>query len=46
MEKVLVFGYKNLDIDVICFVIVYVELKKELGMNVEFVCLGEISGEI
>lgn len=28
MIKIFVFGYKNLDIDMICFVISYVELKK------------------
>ncbi|WAA08623.1 manganese-dependent inorganic pyrophosphatase [Fervidibacillus albus] len=45
MEKVLVFGHKNPDTDSVCSAIAYAELKKELGMNVEPVRLGEINGE-
>lgn len=45
MEKVLIFGHKNPDTDTICSAIAYAELKKELGMNVEAIRLGEINGE-
>ncbi|MDZ5471164.1 manganese-dependent inorganic pyrophosphatase (plasmid) [Bacillus sp. 31A1R] len=45
MEKVLIFGHKNPDTDSICSAIAYAELKKELGMNVEPIRLGEINGE-
>lgn len=44
-EKVLIFGHQNPDTDTICSAIVYADLKKELGMNVEPVRLGEIGGE-
>jgi manganese-dependent inorganic pyrophosphatase len=45
MEKVLIFGHKNPDTDTICSAIAYAALKEELGMNVEPVRLGEVSGE-
>lgn len=45
MDKVLVFGHKNPDTDTICSAIAYAELKKELGMNVEAVRLGEVNSE-
>ncbi|SDO34758.1 manganese-dependent inorganic pyrophosphatase [Alkalicoccus daliensis] len=44
-DKVLVFGHKNPDTDTITSAIVYAELKKELGENVEAVRLGEIGAE-
>jgi manganese-dependent inorganic pyrophosphatase len=45
MEKVFIFGHKNPDTDTICSAIAYADLKKELGMNVEPIRLGEVSGE-
>jgi manganese-dependent inorganic pyrophosphatase len=45
MEKVLIFGHKNPDTDTICSAIAYADLKKKLGMAVEPVRLGEVSGE-
>ncbi|WP_338752776.1 manganese-dependent inorganic pyrophosphatase [Bacillus sp. FJAT-52991] len=45
MEKVLIFGHKNPDTDSICSAIAYAALKKELGMNVEAVRLGNTNGE-
>ncbi|TVX91702.1 manganese-dependent inorganic pyrophosphatase [Paenibacillus agilis] len=45
MDKILVFGHKNPDTDTICSAIAYAELKKELGLNVEAIRLGEVSGE-
>ncbi|NPC94418.1 manganese-dependent inorganic pyrophosphatase [Bacillus sp. WMMC1349] len=45
MSKVLIFGHKNPDTDTICSAIAYAELKKQLGMDVEPVRLGEINGE-
>lgn len=45
MEKVLIFGHKNPDTDTICSAIAYADLKKQLGMDVEPVRLGEINGE-
>ncbi len=45
MEKVLIFGHKNPDTDTICSAIAYAELKKALGLDVEAVRLGEVSGE-
>ncbi|MFC4322458.1 manganese-dependent inorganic pyrophosphatase [Litchfieldia salsa] len=45
MEKILIFGHKNPDTDTICSAIAYAELKKELGLNVEPVRLGEVNGE-
>lgn len=44
-DKVLVFGHKNPDTDTITSAIVYAELKKELGENVEAVRLGEVGAE-
>ncbi|MCH1626672.1 manganese-dependent inorganic pyrophosphatase [Fredinandcohnia quinoae] len=45
MEKVFVFGHKNPDTDSICSAIVHAELKKQLGMTVEPIRLGEINSE-
>ncbi len=45
MEKVLIFGHKNPDTDAICSAIAYADLKKQLGMEVEAVRLGNINGE-
>lgn len=45
MEKVLIFGHKNPDTDTICSAIAYADLKKQLGLDVEPVRLGEINGE-
>lgn len=45
MEKILVFGHKNPDTDTICSAIAYAELKKQLGMDVEPVRLGQLNGE-
>jgi manganese-dependent inorganic pyrophosphatase len=45
MEKVLIFGHKNPDTDTICSAIAYADLKKQLGMEVEPVRLGEVNGE-
>jgi manganese-dependent inorganic pyrophosphatase len=45
MEKVLIFGHKNPDTDTICSAIAYADLKKQLGMDVEPVRLGEVNGE-
>ncbi|GGD67040.1 manganese-dependent inorganic pyrophosphatase [Paenibacillus nasutitermitis] len=45
MEKVLIFGHKNPDTDTICSAIAYADLKTQLGLNVEAVRLGEVSGE-
>ncbi|QOY35993.1 manganese-dependent inorganic pyrophosphatase [Anaerobacillus isosaccharinicus] len=45
MEKVLIFGHKNPDTDTICSAIAYADLKTKLGMDVEPVRLGEVSGE-
>ncbi|KIL78138.1 manganese-dependent inorganic pyrophosphatase [Bacillus badius] len=45
MSKVLIFGHKNPDTDSICSAIAYAALKKELGMDVEAVRLGELNGE-
>ncbi|WP_280771382.1 manganese-dependent inorganic pyrophosphatase [Salipaludibacillus daqingensis] len=44
-EKVLIFGHQNPDTDTICSALVYADLKKELGKNVEPVRLGEVGGE-
>lgn len=44
-EKTLIFGHKSPDTDTICSAIAYAELKKSIGMNVEPVRLGSISGE-
>ena len=45
MDKILIFGHKNPDTDTICSAIVYANLKAQLGLNVEPVRLGEVSGE-
>ncbi|OZM56669.1 manganese-dependent inorganic pyrophosphatase [Lottiidibacillus patelloidae] len=45
MEKIFIFGHKNPDTDTICSAIAYADLKKELGMNVEPIRLGEVNGE-
>jgi manganese-dependent inorganic pyrophosphatase len=45
MEKVLIFGHKNPDTDSICSALAYADLKKQLGMEVEPVRLGQINGE-
>ncbi|MBV7504614.1 manganese-dependent inorganic pyrophosphatase [Bacillus sp. sid0103] len=45
MEKVLIFGHKNPDTDTICSAIAYADLKKQLGLDVEPVRLGQINGE-
>ena len=45
MEKVLIFGHKNPDTDTICSAIAYADLKKQLGIDVEPVRLGQINGE-
>lgn len=45
MGKILVFGHKNPDTDSISSALVYADLKKQLGANVEPVRLGEINKE-
>lgn len=45
MADILVFGHKNPDTDTICSAIAYAELKKELGLDVEAVRLGEVNSE-
>lgn len=45
MEKILIFGHKNPDTDSICSAIAYADLKKQLGMDVEPIRLGQINGE-
>jgi manganese-dependent inorganic pyrophosphatase len=45
MEKVLIFGHKNPDTDSICSALAYADLKKQLGMDVEPVRLGEVNNE-
>jgi manganese-dependent inorganic pyrophosphatase len=45
MEKVLIFGHKNPDTDTICSAIAYADLKKQLGMDVEPVRLGQVNAE-
>ena len=45
MGKVLIFGHKNPDTDTICSAIAYADLKKQLGLDVEPVRLGEVNGE-
>ncbi|MGG3470625.1 manganese-dependent inorganic pyrophosphatase [Neobacillus pocheonensis] len=45
MEKVLIFGHKNPDTDTICSAIAYADLKKQLGLDVEPIRLGQINGE-
>lgn len=45
MGKVLIFGHKNPDTDTICSSLAYADLKKQLGLEVEPVRLGEVNGE-
>lgn len=45
MEKILIFGHKNPDTDAICSAIAYADLKKQLGLDVEPVRLGQVSSE-
>lgn len=45
MGKTLIFGHKNPDTDTICSAIVYADLKRQLGMDVEAVRLGEVNAE-
>jgi manganese-dependent inorganic pyrophosphatase len=45
MSKVLIFGHKNPDTDTICSAIAYADLKTKLGIEVEAVRLGSVSGE-
>ncbi|MFD2923964.1 manganese-dependent inorganic pyrophosphatase [Halobacillus naozhouensis] len=45
MSKTLIFGHKNPDTDTICSAIVYADLKKKLGLDVEPVRLGEVGSE-
>ncbi len=45
MSKTLIFGHKNPDTDTICSAIVYADLKKKLGLDVEAVRLGEVGSE-
>ncbi|PTL40064.1 manganese-dependent inorganic pyrophosphatase [Alkalicoccus saliphilus] len=44
-NKLLVFGHKNPDTDTICSALVYADLKKQLGENIEAVRLGEVGAE-
>ncbi|UTR13316.1 manganese-dependent inorganic pyrophosphatase [Salipaludibacillus sp. LMS25] len=44
-DKILIFGHQNPDTDTICSALVYADLKKQLGMNVEAVRLGEVGAE-
>lgn len=43
--KVLIFGHQNPDTDTICSALVYADLKKKLGQNVEAVRLGDVGAE-
>lgn len=45
MEKVLIFGHKNPDTDTITSALVYADLKRKLGVEVEPVRLGAVNGE-
>lgn len=45
MEKTFIFGHKNPDTDSICSALVYADLKKTIGENVEAIRLGEINKE-
>ncbi|TGB05125.1 manganese-dependent inorganic pyrophosphatase [Halobacillus salinus] len=45
MSKTFIFGHKNPDTDTITSALVYANLKKELGEDVEAVRLGEVNGE-
>lgn len=44
-EKMLVFGHQSPDTDTICSALVYADLKRQQGENVEAVRLGEIGAE-
>jgi manganese-dependent inorganic pyrophosphatase len=45
MGKILIFGHKNPDTDTICSAVAYADLKSKLGLDVEAVRLGAVSGE-
>ncbi|WP_270179166.1 manganese-dependent inorganic pyrophosphatase [Alkalihalobacillus sp. CinArs1] len=45
MEKVLIFGHKNPDTDTITSALVYADLKRKLGKDVEPVRLGAVNAE-
>lgn len=45
MEKVFIFGHKNPDTDSICSALSYADLKKQLGLDVEPIRLGEVNAE-
>lgn len=45
MSKTLIFGHKNPDTDTITSALVYADLKKKIGMDVEPVRLGDVNGE-
>lgn len=45
MGKILIFGHKNPDTDTICSSIAYADLKKQVGLDVEPIRLGEVNGE-
>lgn len=45
MKKTFIFGHKNPDTDSICSALVYADLKKALGENVEAIRLGEVNKE-
>lgn len=45
MDKTLIFGHKNPDTDTICSAIVYADLKRQLGLSVEAVRLGNLNPE-
>jgi len=45
MGKTLIFGHKNPDTDSICSALAYADLKTKIGIDVEAVRLGSVSGE-
>ncbi|WP_377888653.1 manganese-dependent inorganic pyrophosphatase [Alkalihalobacillus sp. R86527] len=45
MEKILIFGHKNPDTDTITSALVYADLKRKLGQDVEPVRLGAVNAE-
>ena len=45
MGKTLIFGHKNPDTDSICSALAYADLKTKIGVDVEAVRLGSVSGE-
>ena len=45
MSKTLIFGHKNPDTDSICSALAYADLKTKIGVDVEAVRLGSVSGE-